>query len=125
MPGYHMHRIAEDVKRELFVLLREMKDPRLQGKLLTVVRVALSGDGASAKVYISAIEGKDAAAEAVKGLQNAQGFVRRELTRRLHLRKAPELRFFADDSIEAGTQILALMDTLDIPTEEEQSYAAD
>ncbi|MDR3314803.1 MAG: 30S ribosome-binding factor RbfA [Oscillospiraceae bacterium] len=119
MPGYHINRVAEDIKRELVVLLREMKDPRLHGKLLTVVRVALSGDGSSAKVYISAMEGKTAAVEAVKALQSGQGFVRGEIGRRLHLRKAPELRFVADDSIETGTQILRMMDALDIPAADE------
>ncbi len=112
MPGYHIDRVAEDVKRELVALLREMKDPRVQGKLLTLVRVALSGDGSSAKVYVSAMEGKPAAVEAVKGLQGAQGYLRGELSRRLRLRKAPELRFVADDSIETGTQIIRLMEGL-------------
>ena len=114
MPGYHIDRAAEDLKRELVALLRDMKDPRLQGKLLTVVRVRLSGDASSAKVYISAMEGLYAAREAVKALQNAQGFLRGELGRNLHMRKAPELRFVADDSIEAGTQIIRKMEELGI-----------
>lgn len=115
MPSFHINRAAEDMKRELTALLRELKDYRLQGKLLTVVRVHLSGDGSSAKVYISAMEGLPAAREAVKGLQNAAGFVRGELARRLRMRKAPELRFIADNSIEEGTAILQKMDELDIP----------
>lgn len=117
MPSYHINRTAEDMKRELTVLLRELKDPRLQGKLLTVVRVHLSGDGSSAKIYISAMEGLEAAREAVKGLKNAAGFVRGELARRLHMRKAPELRFIADNSIEEGTAILKKMDSLEITEE--------
>ena len=123
MPGYHIDRAAEDMKRELVALLRDMKDPRLQGKLLTVVRVALSGDASSAKVYISAMEGKAAAAEAVKALKNAQGYLRGELGRRLHMRKAPELRFVADDSIEVGTQIIRKMEALGI--EQDDANEAD
>ena len=113
MPSYHLSRHAEDIKRELTALLRELKDPRVQDKLLTVVRVHLSGDGSTAKVYISAIEGLDAARASVKALQSAAGFVRGEIGRRLHLRKAPELRFIADNSIEEGTAILRTIESLD------------
>jgi len=118
MPSYHISRAAEDLKRELTALLRELKDPRLQGKLLTVVRVDLSGDGSTAKIYISAMEGIAAAQEAVKGLKSAGGFVRGELTRRLGMRKAPELRFIADNSIEEGTAILRTLESLEISSEE-------
>jgi len=114
MPSHHIHRNAEDIKRELTALLRELKDPRVQGKLLTVVRVHLSGDGSTAKVNVSAMEGLDAAREAVKGLQSAAGFMRGELGRRLQLRKAPELRFIADNSIEEGTQIIQKLESLEI-----------
>ncbi|MDR0530947.1 MAG: 30S ribosome-binding factor RbfA [Oscillospiraceae bacterium] len=120
MPSYHINRQAEDMKRELTALLRDLKDPRVAGKLLTVVRVHLSGDGTSAKLYISAIEGLAAAQEAVKGLQNAAGLLRGELGRRLHLRKAPELRFIADNSIEEGAAILRTLDELHIPEAEEE-----
>ena len=112
MPSYHINRNAEDIKRELTALLRDIKDPRVQNKLLTVVRVHLSGDGSTAKVYVSAIEGIEAAREAIKGLKSAAGFVRGELGRRLELRKAPELRFIADSSIEEGAQIIRAIEEL-------------
>jgi len=117
MPSYHLSRAAEDIKREMTALLRELKDPRVAGKFLTVVRVHLSGDGSSAKVYISAMEGLAVAREAVKGLKSAAGFVRGEIGRRLQLRKAPELRFIADNSIEEGTAIIRTIDSLDIKEE--------
>ena len=118
MPSYHLNRAAEDMKRELTALLRELKDPRVQGKLLTVVRVRLSGDGAVAKVYVSAMEGLEAARVAAKGLQNAAGRLRGELGRRLHRRKAPELRFIADNSIETGTEIIRTISSLEMTDDE-------
>ena len=119
MPSYHLPRAAEDMKRELTALLRELKDPRLRDKLLTVVRVHLSGDGSTAKIYISAMEGIEAAREAVRGLKSAGGFLRGELGRRLRMRKAPELRFIADNSIEEGTAILRTLDSLEISPDTE------
>jgi len=114
MPSYYLSRSAEDIKRELTALLRELKDPRVKDKFLTVVRVHLSGDGSSAKIYISAMEGIETAREAVKGLKSAAGYLRGEIGRRLELRKAPELRFIADNSIEEGTAIIRTIDSLDI-----------
>jgi len=114
MPSYHLNRSAEDIKREMTALLRELKDPRVKDKFLTVVRVHLSGDGSSAKVYVSAMEGLAVAREAVKGLKSAAGFMRGEIGRRLGLRRAPELRFIADNSIEEGTAILQVIDSLDM-----------
>ena len=92
--------------------MRELKDPRVSGKMLTVVRVDVSSDVSSAKVYVSALEGIETAKTAVSGLVAATGYIRRELGGRLHLRKTPELKFVADDSVEHGMNIIAKMEAL-------------
>ncbi len=102
MAGFRINRVSEDIKREVIAVIRELKDPRVMGKMLTVVRVEVSSDASFAKVYVSDIKGIDSAKEAVKGLTAATGFIRREVGSRLHLRKTPELKFIADDSIEQG-----------------------
>lgn len=112
MAGYRIDRVSEDIKRETIAIVRELKDPRVLDKMLTVVRVEVSSDASYAKVYISALEGLDTAKEAVKGLKSATGYVRREVGKRLHLRKTPELVFIADDSIEHGMNIVKIMDDL-------------
>ena len=117
MAGYRIDRISEDIKREIIAVIRELKDPRVMDKMITVVRVEVSSDASYAKAYVSALEGLDTAKEAVKGLKNATGFIRREVGKRLHLRKTPELVFIADDSIEHGMNIVKIMD--DLRTEEE------
>ena len=104
MAGFHIDRISEDIKREIVSIMRELKDPRISD-MLTVVKVDVSGDLSYAKVYISAIDGIDAAKRSVKGLESAQGYIRKQLGSRLHLRKSPELRFIADDSIEKGMDL--------------------
>lgn len=104
MAGYHIDRISEDIKREIVSIMRELKDPRISG-MLTVVKVEVTNDLSYAKVYISAMEGMAVAKESVKGLTAAQGYIRRQLGSRLHLRKSPELRFIADDSIEKGFEL--------------------
>ena len=112
MAGYRIDRVSEDIKREIIAVIRELKDPRIMDKMLTVVRVEVSSDASYAKVYISAMEGLETAKEAVKGLKSATGYIRREVGKRLHLRKTPELNFVADDSIEHGMNIVKMMDDL-------------
>ena len=112
MAGHRIDRISEDIKREIIAVIRELKDPRVMDKLLTVVRVEVSSDASFAKVYISAMEGFDTARTAVKGLESATGYIRKEVGKRLRLRKTPELKFMADNSIEHGMNITKIMDDL-------------
>lgn len=110
MAGYKINRITSDIKIALSELLREVKDPRVS-KLLSIVKVDVSGDLSYATVYVSAIEGFEATVSSVKALKGAAGFLRRELGARLKLRKVPELRFVADDSIEQSANISRIIDS--------------
>ncbi len=112
MSTYKQDRAAEDIKRELAAIIRELKDPRISEHLISVARAEVSGDNSFVKVYISAIEGLNVAKNAVKALTNATGLIRREVGKRLHLRKTPELKFIADDSIEYGMDIVKKLEEL-------------
>ncbi|MBQ9859856.1 MAG: 30S ribosome-binding factor RbfA [Clostridia bacterium] len=112
MPNYRLDRTSEDIMRELTAILRTVKDPRVAGSLLSIVRVDVSRDLSYATVYISSMNGMDAAKEAVKGLKSAAGYMRRELGHALSLRYTPELRFVADDSIEYSAGIAAVINRI-------------
>lgn len=103
--------------RELTAILRRVKDPRVSG-MISIVRVEVSNDMSYAKVYISAMEGLDAAKEAVRGLKSAAGFMRRELGAALHLRHVPELRFVPDDSIAYSARIAKTLQDLHVNQED-------
>ena len=119
MAGYKIGRITSDIKLALSELLREVKDPRVS-KLLSIVKVDLSGDLSYATVYVSAIEGYEATVSSVKALKGASGFLRRELGGRLKLRKVPELRFVADDSINISANISKIIDSFKEENEDEK-----
>ena len=110
MAGYKINRITSDIKIALSELLREIKDPRVS-KLLSIVKVDVSGDLSYATVYVSAIEGYETTVASVKALKGAAGFLRKELGARLKLRKVPELRFVADDSIEQSANISRIIES--------------
>lgn len=112
MAGFKHGRITSDIQIALAELLREVKDPRVS-PLIGVVKIDVSGDLSYATVYVSAIEGYNATLESVKGLKSASGFLRRELGNRLKLRKVPELRFVADDSIIKSSEIMNIIKSFD------------
>ena len=115
MASHRIERTTEDIKRELTAIFRELKDPRVTGAFLSVVRVEVTNDLSYCTVKVSAMEGKERAAEAVKGLKSASGYIRRELGHRLRLRHVPELIFEATDSIEYSAHISRILSSLDIP----------
>lgn len=111
MAGFKLDRVTSDIKLALSELLRDVKDPRVS-KLLSIVKLDVSGDMSYATVYVSAIEGKEATNESVKVLnKSVSGYLRRELGRALTLRKVPELRFVADNSIENSANISKIIDS--------------
>ena len=55
--GYKSDRTAEDIKRELTVLVRELKDSRVNAEVLTVVRAEVAHDLSFCKAYVSSLEG--------------------------------------------------------------------
>ena len=119
MPSHKLGRTTEDIRRELSALLRELKDPRTQNMLLSIVRVEVTNDLSYCTVYVSAMEGLDRAKTAVQGLKSASGFLRRELGRRLQLRHVPELIFKATDSIAYGANISRILHDLGMKPEQQ------
>ena len=101
---FKLDRLTEDVRRELTDIMHSLKDPRIQG-MLSIVKVELARDQSHCKVYISSLEGLPAAEKAVKGLNSAAGYIRREIGRRVEMRRSPEFHFVADDSIEYSARI--------------------
>jgi len=114
MPNFRNGRLSEDIKREIAGLIREeIKDPRVNAGMLSVVRTELSGDNSHCKVYISSIEGVEAAKTAVKGLESASGMMKRQISNKLHLKKCPELKFIADNSIEHSAEITKMLEQIE------------
>lgn len=120
MAGYKINRITSDIRLCLSELLREIKDPRIS-KMLSIVKIDVSGDMSYANVYVSAIEGFEKTEESVKVLnKSSRGYIRRELGLRMKLRKVPEFRFIADNSIENSAQISRIIDSFEHGSDDEK-----
>lgn len=103
-------RINGEVQKELANLIRgEIKDPRIS-PWTSVVSVEVSPDLKTCKAWISVLGGEDEIQNTLKGLNSAEGFIRRELARRINLRNTPEIRFIMDQSIAYGVDMSKKID---------------
>lgn len=90
------------------LLLRDLKDPRIHG-LVTITAVEVSPDLRTARVFVSVLGNSQEREATLQGLRSAAGFLHRALGG-LSLRRAPELTFVADDSMERADRLLRLLD---------------
>jgi len=107
---HRIQRLNSLLRHEISELLqRQVKDPRL-GSFVTVTEVSISPDLRQARIFVSHIGSEEEKQETLSALASASSFFRRELTKRLRLRRIPELSFQWDDSIERGVHLLKLID---------------
>jgi ribosome-binding factor A len=106
----HRHeRIGEEIAHEINAMLAgELKDPRLE-LMVVASEVRVQPDLKHARVFISVRGSNQEQADAIKALDHASGFIRRELGERLQLRRMPELHFALDLSQEHVERIEKLL----------------
>ena len=103
-------RINGEVQKELSTIIRgEIKDPRIH-PMTSVMAVEVAPDLKTCKAYISVLGEKEAKEATIKGLNSAEGYIRRQLAKNLNLRNTPEIRFILDESIEYGVNMSKLID---------------
>ena len=110
MASNRINRINEEIQKALADLLRNVKDPRVSGTMISITRVETTPDLRFAKVYVSFLE-ENKAKDALKGLDSAAGYLRRELGATLQLRHTPQLQWALDDSITYGARMLKLINS--------------
>ena len=114
-------RVNMEVQRELSNIIRGgIKDPRV-APMTSVVAVEVAPDLKTCKAYISVFGDDKAQADTIKGLQSAEGYIRRDLARNLNMRNTPQITFVMDQSIASGVAMSKKIDDLtkDLKEEEE------
>lgn len=112
MPNIRYDRINEEIKKALSEIVRDMKDPRIS-PMTTIMLVEATNDLKLAKVKVSVYDKDDEVRrETVASLNRAEGFIARELGRRIDIRRIPTLKFTLDDSIEYSVHIAEIIDRL-------------
>ena len=129
MKGHRVGRLGEEIRRIVSnMLLTEIKDPRLAGKLISVTGVDVTSDGSYATCYVTVLgssaddkiqgddseEQKQENKEVLEGLKSASGIIRREVGNQIKIRHTPELIFKIDESMAYGRRIDQVIKELDI-----------
>jgi ribosome-binding factor A len=109
--GARADRVADQLRAELAELLaREVHDPGIG--FVTLTRVHVTPDLQAARVYYTSMGDQASRRATERALVRASPFLRRQIGRRLRLRRVPELTFFYDDSIAGQDRIERLLGEL-------------
>jgi ribosome-binding factor A len=105
-------RVSESVRHAIAEILAQggVHDPVLEGHLITVPEVRMSPDLKLATIYVMPLGGRDTEL-VLKALDHNKKFLRGEVSRRVSLKFAPELRFRADDRFDEAERIEKLLRT--------------
>lgn len=104
-------RVGEEILRLVSeLLIRDIKDPRLE--MVTLTGVKMSSDLRHARIYFVMNRGKPYEKEVHQGFQSAAGFIKKSIARNLELRYMPEIVFSYDPSFDYGSRIDALLNGL-------------
>jgi ribosome-binding factor A len=109
MAGHRQTRINEELTHVLSEAVRQLKDPRIAGSVVSVTDVDCAKDLKTANVYYSFFSTKYTEKDIKAALKSAAGFLRTYLARNVNLRETPLLNFIYDNSIERGNRINKLL----------------
>ena len=93
------HTFVEQISN---IIKTEIKDERIQ--FVTITAAKITNDLSFAKIYITILNDNEKD-NILKQLNIASNFIERELSKRIQIRKMPNITFVYDDSIEYATRI--------------------
>lgn len=115
MSAIRYDRMNEEIKKVISEIIRELKDPRIS-PMTTIMSVDVTNDLKWAKVRVSVYDKEQQVREdSVDALNHANGFIARELGRRMEIRRLPQLKFILDSSIEYSVHISKIIDSINNP----------
>ena len=108
---YRIKKIEVDLKREIgFIINNKLKDPRVN--FVTLTDVTLSPDYRHLNVFFSIMGQEKDIEDGISGLNNAKGYIAKNISERFELRHTPKITFIYDSSIDNGLRISKIIDSL-------------
>lgn len=107
-----IERINDEIKKQVAMLVRELKDPSLQTVMITVTKANTTQDLKYCKIYVSVMGSEDNKKKSLSALKKAAGFIKKQLAQSVNLRQTPELTFLLDDSLDQAMRIQEILESL-------------
>ncbi len=111
-PDYRKAMIESEITKLVTEAIREAKDPKLTGKLITVSRAELSNDKRFVDVFISVVGDESERKSLVEHMNKIKGYFRSYIAQNLDLFATPDIRFKEDKGIEASVKIQSILEKL-------------
>lgn len=113
MNDLRMKRVESLIREQVSTLImnQELKDPRIN-TLLSITSVKVANDLASAKLYVSGLEGEAKLKKSVAALNHAAGFIQNRIGKQIRMRLTPKLHFLPDTSVRDGYMLNQKIDHL-------------
>lgn len=106
-----IRKLEIDLQREIsFIINSKLKDPRIG--FVTVTDVKLSPDYHYLDIFVSVMGEEREKNDSIKGLNQCEGFIKKNLKERFRLRTIPDIKFIYDKSIEHGLKITTILENL-------------
>ncbi len=114
MAGFSEIRFEENLKKNLSLLIRNLKNLKDRAPNLSVSRVEVKNAGNLVRVFVSSIKGVNDVRCVIKNLNNASGFIKRKISNKLKLKAAPQLEFLVDDFVNYSDHINEILNKLKV-----------
>jgi ribosome-binding factor A len=109
-----VERVAALIRREMSeLLINGIRDERVQMGMISITAVHVAGDLQHCRIYVSVLGSEAERDQALEGLRSASSYVKGELSRRMKLRRTPEVVFYHDKGLEKGTAVLGVLQRLE------------
>ncbi len=112
--GRRVERVAALIRREMSDLLTNgIRDERVHQGMVSITDVEVAGDLQHCRIHVSVLGSEEERQQVITGLRAAAPYVKGELSRRMKMRRTPEVVFQLDRGIERGTTVLGLLNRLE------------
>ena len=112
--GRRVERVAALIRREMSdLLINGIRDERVHQGMVSVTDVEVAGDLQHCRIHVSVLGSEEDRQQVIAGLRAAAPYVKGELSRRMKMRRTPEVVFQLDRGIERGTTVLGLLNRLE------------
>ena len=111
--NYRIAKVSSLLKKEITLILQnDLENDLLRSNFINISKIDLTGDLQFCKIYVTSTADEHIRKEIVANLNLAKNFIRHTLSKRIEMRRVPEMTFKDDTVLEKGFSVLKLLEEL-------------